>query len=111
MKRFILMLSGLAVLVFTGCVGGPTAPFAPPPGAFVSDTRAPLTTEFNATPTKDLKCGSAIAYNVLGLFAFGDCSLTTAAETGGLTTIEYADYENFNILCFFQKTTVKVYGK
>ena len=91
----------------TGCV---TAPFVPPQGAVYSNTTAPLDVEFEDTKIKGAKSGKAEVVSILGLFSFGDASSKTAASNGGITTIDHADYEHFNILGIFQKTTVIVYG-
>lgn len=101
----------LLALSFTGCAIGPSAPFEPTQAIFFNSTSAPLSTEFSATQVKNLRRGTASTSNVLGLFAFGDCSIKEAAEEGELTTVEFADYSNFNILGIFQRTTVTVYGK
>ncbi len=96
---------------FTGCALGPKAPFSPAQAAFFNNTTAPLSTEYAATPVAGLRSGEASAVNIMGLFAFGDCGLRTAAAEGGLKTVFCADYSNFNILGIYQKTTVTVYGK
>ena len=69
-----------------------------------------LDIEFENTKIAGTKSGRAEVTSVLGLFSFGDASSTTAAANGGITTIDHADYEHFNILGIFQKTTVVVYG-
>lgn len=110
MKTLTLGLVTLA-LAFTGCAFGPKAPFQPAHAGFFNNTVAPLSTEYADTPVAGLRKGEASAVNILGLFAFGDCGLRAAAEEGGLRTISFADYTNFNVLGVYQKTTVTVYGK
>lgn len=112
MKSALLCASlVLAVATFSGCAMGPSAPFVPAQSMVVNDTTAPLSLDYHATRTAGLKSGSASTTNILGLVATGDCGLRTAAQNGGLTTVEFADYTNFNILGIYQKTTVTVYGK
>ena len=110
MKKVILFsaLIALATLSLVGCI---RAPFVPPQGYAFSQMKAPLDIDFNNTQLADMHRGTAEVMNVLGLFTFGDASAKTAAENGRISTIVHADYEHFNILGLFQKTTVIVYGK
>lgn len=112
MKTLTLGLAALTLaLGLTGCAFGPKAPFQPAHAGFFNNTVAPLSTEYANTPVAGLRSGEASAVNILGLFAFGDCGLRAAAEEGGLKTVSFADYANFNVLGIYQKTTVTVYGK
>lgn len=111
MQKCCFVFLGLIAMMFTGCATGPRAPFTPSQACFLSNTTAPLSTEFNATPVASLRSGSASAMNILGLFALGNCGIKEAAEDGKLTTVEFADYTNFNVLGIYQRTTVTVYGK
>lgn len=110
MLGFTLCL-GVCALFLGGCAVGPSAPFEPAHAIVFNNTSAPLSTEFKETPLVGVKRGEASTINILGMFAFGDCSLRTAAQEGDLQTIEFADYVNLNVLGIFQKTTVVVYGK
>ncbi len=111
MKKVLFGAMLVAVLMFTGCAIGPTAPFEPTNAFVFSNTTAPLMTEYHSTPVTGLRMGQASTTNVLGLFAFGDCGIEEAARNADLSTVEFADYENFQFLGIFQKTTVKVYGR
>ena len=102
----VAMLSML--LLGSGCAL--VAPFQPPQGAVFSNTQAPLDVNYDNTELGQ-KSGSASAYNVLGLFAFGDASTQAAARDGRLSKINHADYAYLNFLFIFQKTTVTVYGE
>jgi hypothetical protein len=76
-----------------------------------SNIKAPLTSEFDGQSVSR-RSGEASTASVLGLVAWGDCSLQTAAEDGNLSTIEYCDYSYFNvILGVYQKFTVIAYGR
>ena len=101
------IFAALIVSVMTGCV---TAPFVPPQGFVFSQTTAPLDLEYEDTTIAGTKVGKAEVISILGLVTVGDASSKTAAANGGITTIDHADYEHFNILRIFQKTTVIVYG-
>lgn len=111
-KSSVSILSGsilaAMVLSLTGCL---TAPFVPPPGMAFSQISAPLDVDFQNTDLSGLKKGTAETISILGLFATGDVSSQAAAQNGGITKIMHADYEYFNVLGVFQKTTVIVYGK
>lgn len=110
MKLFYLCLGAFA-LALSGCAVGPKAPFSPGQGIVFSNTTAPLSVEYGNTVATGLRTGKASASNVLGLFSFGDCGIRAAAEEGGLRTVEFVDYTNFNVLGIYQETTVTVYGK
>jgi len=96
------------VLSMTGCL---KAPFMPPPGMAFSQFNAPLDVDFQNTDMSGMKKGTAETISILGLVATGDASSQAAAQNGGITKIVHADYEYFNVLGVFQKTTVVVYGK
>lgn len=98
-------LSRFALLMLSGCV---TAPFVPPVG-YVSAIQAPLDLE---TTNKEIgkKHGSSSVFTLLGLISIGDASYKSAAEDGNISIIKASDYSYFNLLWFFQKTTVHVYG-
>ncbi len=111
MKKVLFGAVLIASLLMVGCATNPKAPFQPTAAAIFTNTAAPLTTDFHSTSVQDLRMGQAATTNILGLFAFGNCSIEEAASNGKLSTIEYADYENFQVFGVFQKTTVKVYGR
>jgi len=99
----------ILVGVLCGCMIA--APVIPPQGWVYNDTKAPISTNFKDTPV-GTKVGTASASSLLwGLMGFGDCSIHAAAKQGGLSKIYHADYEHFNILGVYTKTTVFVYGE
>ena len=95
------------VLLTTGCL---RAPFQPPAGTAFNDYKAPLGVELNDVKIGS-KTGEAKTTSILGLVAFGDASIQTAARNGGLKKIYHADYKYFNILGVLQETTVIVNGE
>jgi hypothetical protein len=83
----------------------------PPIGIIYADLKAPLTAEAEKPAVTEQK-GEASSQSILGLIAWGDCSLETAAKNGKLSTIEYADYSYTNVIFgIYQKFTVITHGK
>ncbi len=104
-------------LFLTGCVSMSSfKAFRPPDGILFSLVKVPLTTNFDSTPVCS-KYGEASTIYIhdailTGLdFAFRGCDIKRAAENGGITTVEYADYEYFQILGVVGIMKVKAYGK
>ncbi len=110
MKKYILftVLAALTVLSLTGCV---RAPFVPPQGMAFSQISAPLDIDYDETQLAGMKKGSAEVITILGLVSTGDASAKKAAENGGISTIVHADYDYYNVIGVYQRTTVTVYGK
>ena len=99
-----------ALLLTVGLSACITAPFQPPVATLYSNVKAPLQTEYNNT-TLGSKIGESSAYSILGMFAFGDTSIGTAAKQGRIKNIKHADYDFTNVFFgIFTKTTVYVYG-
>lgn len=108
MKKSLLTLVAIVTLALTGCTT--TAPFMPSTGALYNDTKAPLSLEYNNTNLGH-KVGTASSHSFIGLFAFGDTSIQTAAKDANIKVINHTDYEFTNVLFgLFTKTTVYVYG-
>ena len=100
---------GLVGLFLTGCAY--RAPVMPPQGAIYTGISAPLTVDVEGQ-TVSPKKGEASSSAILGLFAWGDCSLQKAAQEGQLSTIEYCDYSYMSIVFgIYQSFTVTAHGK
>ena len=107
MKRSVAVITLAAIsMLFAGCL---SAPFVPPTGA-ITQIKAPLDVDYDDTMVGP-KQGTAAVTTILGLVSTGDASTQAAAKAGGITQIDHADYEYFNVLGIYQKTTVIVYGK
>ena len=104
-KTLIASTVGAMSLLLGGCL---CAPFEPPLG-LVSVVKAPLSTEGNWEMGN--KRGESSSISILGIAAVGDCSISTAAEAGGVKKVNHVDYEYRNILGIYQKATVIVYGE
>lgn len=60
---------------------------------------------------KATKVGTATAKSVLGLYAYGDSSIETAAKSAGIVEIHHVDYKTRSILGIWAETTTFVYGR
>ncbi len=107
MKLLKTLVAAALVSSMASCI---SAPFVPPIGAAYADVKAPLDVDFKDTAVTS-KTGRAEAFCILGLVSWGDCSTKTAAAKGALKTISHADYEFFNVIGVYQKTTVVVEGE
>ncbi len=105
MKRSLsLMLAALALgTLLTACVATPVGP-----GIFYTSVSAPL--EATASNAPSSKSGKAKASQVLGLAAWGDSSIQTAATNGGIKVIHHVDYHAFSVLGVYSTFEVTVYG-
>ncbi|MDK2971440.1 MAG: hypothetical protein PWP23_1195 [Candidatus Sumerlaeota bacterium] len=111
MKKLLPFVLFVAVMIFsTGCITYST-PVMPPQGLLFSSIQAPLDANADSTDFSNEKQGEASSTAILGLFAFGDASLNTAARDGGLTTVNHVDYSYQNILFFYQQFTIVAYGE
>lgn len=105
---------GMFVVAASGCAtnlhpGGPT-----PSGLIFSNARstAPALAIEVSSDVKMAKSGSAMSSAVLGLFAFGDSSVTQAMKSAGITKVHHVDYVNNTVLAgLFISTTTIVYGE
>ena len=104
-----IVVLGLVCVTLTGCAGM-VAPLVPPPAFVFTSITAPLDLDYDNTPVPSKK-GTASTINVLYLVAVGDASARAAAEDGGITTIQNADYELLSVLGVFSKYTTIVYGE
>lgn len=109
MKKLSLLAILASSLFFVSCSFW-NAPVVPPQGMIYSNTSAPISTNFDSADLGSKK-GEAYAEGVLGLVAWGDASVHTAAKDGDLQVIEHVDYEMLNVLGIYTKFTTKVYGK
>jgi len=103
----LLAVLCLSMGSLAGCY---TAPVVPPVGGIYSNYTAPLTADFNGQDAQPDKTGMASSVSILSLFAWGDCSVRTAARQGGLYSVSYCDYHYKNILGIYQKFTVIAHG-
>lgn len=106
-----LVVGCAVVLLLTGCAAYST-PVVPPNGWVFTDISAPLGTEHDRNAAIPPAQGKASTQSVLGMFAWGDASMHSAAENGDLRTIEYADYEYLSVLWgVYSRFTVVAWGQ
>ncbi len=94
----------VSVMVLSGCAWA----LAPVTGGLVTTTKAPWTATSNADYSKK---GTAECHSVLGLFGFGDASISTAMAKGGITKIHHVDFESVSFLGIYARFTIIVYGE
>ena len=114
----MILVAGLCLL--SGCVPY-HAPVKPPQGLLFNGYKAPLTVNFDQTPTgpgviKVSKSHTAYFHDILITgwldFAWDSVSVEKIAREGGIKEISYVDYEAFNILFgLYGEFTLNVYGK
>ena len=107
MKRIFLILLLASSTLSLGCI---KAPLEPPQGFAFNDTITPLDLDYDQTRIY-LKKGEASTESYFGLFSTGDAGIKAAAENGGLSKVDYADYRYLNIFGVYQKYTTIVYGE
>jgi hypothetical protein len=96
LKQTVLMVIVLAAFLLCGC-------------AYVN-TKAPFDSDLNNTELGSKK-GTAEAYSVLWLVAWGDASYAAAAQNGDIRVLKHADQEMFQVLFgLYTRWRVIVYG-
>lgn len=94
--RSAVLVMGLVLLVFHGC-------------AYVN-IRTPYDTDLNRTEL-GTKTGTAEAYSLLWLVAWGDASYSAAARNGKITVMNHADQEVVQVLFgLYTRWRIVVYG-
>jgi len=112
---FLVTAGAAATLFLAGCISM-RAPVQPPTGLLFTSYKAPLSVNYDATQVCE-KHGEASTLCVRDVFitgltvAWDKAGLDDAARAGGLTTIEYADYEYLSVLGVFGKFKVIAYGR
>ena len=108
-KVTTVIVLAMACVLLAGCAGFMQAPVVPPLGFVFTDYKAPLDADY-AGANLGSKVGTASTMNILGLVALGDASVKTAAGSSGISAVQCADYEFFNVLGIYSKFTLIVYG-
>lgn len=109
MLKQSLKYGSLAVLCLLA-VGCYRAPVMPPTGLIYADVSAPMDIDTEDKPVGP-KQGWAEAKSILGLVAWGDCSVERAVFIGQIQKVNHIDYKFYNVLGIYQKFTTVVYGE
>jgi len=113
MKRMILLAALLSVIVMsTGCafiVNGGADDEPVPAGMVFSSVR--WTDKASPNEGGATKTGYSRAVGILGLIAFGDATVTKAADDAGVTEVYSVDHEFETILMLFNTYTTIVRGQ
>jgi hypothetical protein len=101
MKK-ILSIAILALL-FSGCASS-----SPVTGMFYTGTTHSGVGSGGVVDNnvKTTKVGTSTCSSVLGLFAFGDCSVTTAKQNGNITKVNSVDHETTSMFFYASYSTI-----
>jgi len=109
----------VVALFLGGCASayqGAQIPVMPPLGVLFGSHRAPLQTDFEATPIGS-KVGTAKTkllrepfYTRLPIAAWGNASIEEAAKEGQISTVTHVDYAILNVLGIYIEFTVRAFG-
>jgi hypothetical protein len=104
MKK-ILSIAILALL-FSGCVSSPVT------GALYTSTTHSGVGSGGIVDNniKTTKVGTSTCSSILGLFAFGDCSVNTAKQNGNITKVNSVDHEAISYYVFYSSYSTIVRG-
>ena len=80
------------------------------PGAIFTETTFPSGDKVTLDSLTANKKGVSSCYSVLGLVAYGDCSINAAMKEGDITKIRHVDSTSMNVLFFYFKFDTIVYG-
>ena len=100
-NKYICIIGASVILM--GCASRPTQ------GAIYSNVKVPLTATSAGDSAK--KGISSNCTSVLGLFAFGDCSVDNAKKNGNISRVTTVDYRNKNYLGIINIGRTIVTGK
>jgi hypothetical protein len=102
----ILVLALVAAGLAPGCAHV-YPPYQPMPGLLYTDMQGPGTVIEEELGEKS---GVAIAESWLGWFTFGDASIKSAAEDGGIASLTHVDYRLFSVLGVYARLECYAYG-
>lgn len=105
-KFFAVLVASSSIAFLAGCY---STPIMPPTGVIFSNIEAP---ESLSIAGQDLgtRRGAASCKALLGIAAWGDCSVKAAADDGGITRVKQLDYKFMNVLFVWQTLTTVAYG-
>lgn len=109
-----ILLSGCGLMPFPLRGPLPVTPVLPPTGGIFTNIKAPLTVDHTGVGSGS-KVGTASTMFIREpifqtSYAWQDASIKSAAASGNISKIAYADYELLTVLGLFGQFTVRVYG-
>ncbi|MDD7472795.1 MAG: TRL-like family protein [Bdellovibrionota bacterium] len=99
MKKLLLVL----ILILAGCAT------SAPMGMVYTEVKLPVNVTSNGQAYA--RTGVAECKSILGLVAFGDCSIESAKKQGGVSRVYHVDWEARNILGILGEYRLVVYGE
>lgn len=103
MKKLGFVLTVCVIFMLMGCAT------IIPIGNIYTAAKLPVTATSNSGTS--LKTGEAQCTSILGMVAFGDCSIDTAKKNGGITKVFHVDWDVKNILGIYGTYKVIVSGE
>ncbi|MGI6681420.1 MAG: TRL-like family protein [Bdellovibrionota bacterium] len=103
MRKLLLVLILIITSFLTGCAS------STPVGVVYSELKLPVNVTSNGQAYA--RTGVAECKSVLGLVAFGDCSIESAKKQGGVSRVYHVDWEARNILGILGEYRLVVYGE
>ena len=116
-RRAALALCGWLCALLAACASPVQAPVEPAHGGVFSSYLVPLGTNFDETPVGSKVGRTSLFYfqipvngSRIPVATFADSSIMQAANSAGIQTIHYADYQVIDVLGIFVRLTVRVSG-
>lgn len=111
MKRLCQTLALVAVVAgLSGCAAGLRSPVVPYYGMGFTSVSAPVDVTFDGSEMGG-RCGRSKSSCLLGMFAWGDCSVNAAARKGNIGRIDHVDCEIFNLLGIYSSYETVIWGE
>ena len=101
-----LLLFAAMMLFFTGCSS--TAPLS---GMLYSNIKYPAVNQAKMDAQTSEKKGVASCKSVLGMVAWGDCSIKQAMNNGAIQKLHHVDVKSKNIYVFWFQYETQVWGE
>lgn len=106
MTKFLGLCVGL--LLIAGMAGCAMSLRSPVTGWAYTGTKGSENVTANPVASK---MGKSCATSILGIAGYGDASVTTAANSAGITRISHVDTENFSVVGVYAQGCTIVYGE
>jgi len=104
---FVLFSSIILFLSFTGCIHSPIAP-----GAIYTNVKhSGIEAGIIDNNIAENKIGKSSCSNILGLFAFGDCSISKAQNSVNISKVHSVEHKSLTLLGFFSTYVTIVTGE